>query len=144
MDIETGHVLSTKQRKLKMFLFSDRGFMFQNNRRMLKTFPTIAWPELSHSELGQLMLLGRLMEDGNLIPLTTAEMAVVLSKSVNRTYAFIRKMITRGVMKRSGRNLYINPLFLFVGKFMNHHLYFLFQDSLDRYLPEWARNQFKE
>lgn len=118
--------------------------MLLNNRRSLKTYPTVDLPKLSHSELGQLVLLGRLMEDDNKILLTVEAMAAALSQTVNRTYVFIRKMIKIGVMKRRGRDLHINPLYLFVGKRISCDLYLLFQESLDEILPDWVKKEFKE
>lgn len=143
VDTETGHILSTKQHKMKMYLFTERGFKFNNNNRTLKTYPSVKWPKLSHSDLGLLFLLGRVMQDGNAIPLSMEEIANVLSLSVNRAYLFINRMIKKKMIKRGGRSLYINPSYLFVGSWMSPELYFLFQESLDAIIPKWVQKKFK-
>jgi hypothetical protein len=140
-DGDTGELLHSKQRKLKMFIFSEKGYAYQHNRRSIKMYPTLPLPDLSHSELGQLFLVARYMENGNLIPLTSAEIAALLGFSVNHTYLFINRMIEADVMKRKGRSLYINPLYWFAGKYMSNDLYQLFKESLDKVLKNWTKKQ---
>lgn len=118
--------------------------MLNNNHKTLKTFPTVPWPKIAHSDLGKLFLLGRVMQEGNAIHLSIEGIAAVLSLSENRAYQFIQRMAKANVMKRHGRFLYINPLYLFVGKYMSRELYLLFKAPLDRVLPAWVIQEFKE
>ena len=55
---------------------------------------------------------------------------------------FIKRMEEKRILKRENRKIYINPIYFICGKYLTWHLYMLFQDDLDAFLPDWVVDRF--
>lgn len=80
------------------------------------------------------------------------DVSKIVGLNIRRTKEFISRMVIKQVMARridtvgdtTSEKFLLNPLFFFCGKRLSADLYFLFQRSLDCYLPGWVRSKFHE
>lgn len=80
------------------------------------------------------------------------DISTMISLNIRRTKEFINRMIAKHIMARRvdtvgcivSEKFLLNPLFFFCGKRLSADLYFLFQESLDCYLPKWVTRKFHE
>jgi hypothetical protein len=80
------------------------------------------------------------------------DISKMIGLNIRRTKEFVARMVAKQVMARRIDNVggivserfLLNPLFFFCGKRLSADLYFLFQQSLDAYLPKWVIRKFHE
>lgn len=75
-------------------------------------------------------------------PYTVAKLAQRLEMNVRYLYRVIAKMEKMRVLVRERHIIYLNPIYFYKGRFLNWHLYHLFQPELDKVLPKWVVDRF--
>lgn len=75
-------------------------------------------------------------------PLTISKLAARIGISASHTYRLVRRMCAARVLAKEQGRIYVNPCYFFRGRFLNWHLYHLFQPELDRVLPQWVVNKY--
>lgn len=146
VDGHTGEVEYDHSSEVRMYLFKEeKGFLFAHNRRSVRSFPNIVWPDLTNNELAYLFKLSRHMTEDNRIKGKTAqEMSKIIGLSNRRTYDFLFQMQGLHIIIKANGGYYINPLYFFVGKYLSSELYQLFKEELDPYLSDWAKGKLGE
>lgn len=143
IDDDTGEIVYKRSSVLKALVKDDKGYLYLNNTFDLVRFsPKMIWPEISRMDKGYwLDLLAA--SKGNEIPTPLRELADCLDLSTRRTYSLLTRLRSLGMVKRSGKRWYANPIYGFHGKWLSPDLYRLFQTDLDGHLPKWVISQLK-
>ena len=131
----------------------DRGYSFWMCAKPIRSFGAVSIPsDISKYDLANLFICAMwLQADTNMLvqphhgydtPLTVEKIAEKIGISTRYCYLFIDRMIGKRIMARSQGAVYINPIYFFRGKYLSWHLYHLFQEDLDAFLPQWVINRF--
>ena len=145
------------------FFDMDKGYLFRLNKEAVRLFKGCDLPkELSHSDVARVYRLAMMMQaESNLIcyrsgnalkPMSKAYMARYLCASERQVTAFLNRMIKERIIGkvkvRVGCDVqvqyYINPIYFFNGKWLNHNLYWIFRKDLDAFLPRWVKERFSD
>lgn len=148
VDSKTGEVLFDRTKPMTMYLFSEeRGYLLFHNRTTVKWYPSIEWPpSLSNKDLGHLHRLSACLTKENILmgkdgPLWAEGMGEVIGLSRSNIYPFVRKLVSLGMLKKTAKGYFMNPMYLFAGKYLTPDLYLLFRQELDPYIPEWVKKE---
>lgn len=146
VDGHTGEVEYDHSSEVRMYLFKERkGFLFAHNRRSVRSFPNIEWPELTNNELAYLLRLSRHMgEDNRIRGKSAQDMSKIIGLSNRRTYDFLFQIQGLRIITKANDGYYINPLYYFAGKYLSNELYQMFKEELDPYLSDWAKGKLGE
>lgn len=158
----TGNLVREEYKTFKFF-DNDKGYLFRMHKEAIRLFKGCDLPkELSDSDVARMYRLSMAMQkESNLIcyrsgntlkPMTKAYMARYLSASERQVTAFLNRMIKHRIIGRVkvrvGMDVqvhyYINPIYFFNGKWLNHNLYWIFRKDLDAFLPIWVKERFSE
>lgn len=146
VDRDTGEVVYDRTKPLTMYLFSEeKGYLLFHNRLQVKWFPTIPWPEgLSTKEQGYLFRLSAyLNKENRWNDLSIPQLGEIINLSPTRAYRFFRKLKQMGMVQKTKYGYYMNPMYLFAGKYLTRELYQLFREQLDPYIPDWVKNEIR-
>ena len=143
------------------FFDDDKGYLFRLNKESVRLFKGYDLPkELSHSDVARVYRLAVMMQaESNLIcyrsgnvlkPMSKQYMSRYLGASERQVTAFLNRMIKARIVGRVKVRVgcdvqvqyYINPIYFFNGKWLNHNLYWIFRKDLDAYLPRWVKERF--
>lgn len=135
----------------------EEGYLFWNRKSNVKSFLDTPLPtEFTWAERGRIHELKHyLLKDnqclvyrsGNIIkPITVAEFEKILELSERQAKALIKKMKQHDIikeMKIDGVIYFVfNPIYGLKGKRLTLNMYLLFQESLQKKLPQWVAFRF--
>jgi hypothetical protein len=157
-----GVVVSTKMHYFKEMFDKEKGYLFQNQTRFIKTFQDTPLPEsTTKPDIASLFLLSKeIYADTNMIgyrgyggvrPMTISQMAKVIRDTDRHTVSFLGRMIGTRVMARvevtvgdeTVTQYYFNPIYFFSSTRLSRNLYLLFQKDIDYVIPEYAKQKFR-
>lgn len=157
-----GNLIRENRAQFKFFDL-DKGYLFRMNKETVRLFKGCDLPkELSDSDVARVYRLAMMMQaESNLIcyrsgnalkPMSRAYMARYLDASERQVTAFLNRMIKARIIGkvkvRVGSDVqvqyYINPIYFFNGKWLNHNLYWIFRRDLDAFLPAWVKERFSD
>lgn len=155
--------LVKEEYKVFKFFDDDKGYLFRARKESVRLFKGCDLPkELSDSDVARMYRLSLMTQkESNLIcyrsgnalkPMTKTYMARYLDASERQVTAFLNRMIKQRIIGRVkvrvGMDVqvhyYINPIYFFNGKWLNHNLYWIFRKDLDAFLPAWVKERFSE
>jgi hypothetical protein len=163
-DEKTGEILSEKQRKYNIF-DEDKGYLFKANAYQKRMYNEIKLSDIvkDRTDFGRVHLLAEnIYKDTNTIMIRVnsrviriaeiEDISKIISLSIKKTKEFISRMkkihILAERIDKVGDLVQIkyilNPLFFNSKKYLSADLYFLFQESLNCYLPNWVVCRFHE
>lgn len=164
VDEHTGEVLSEKQKKYHIF-DEDKGYLFKANAYQKRMYSDIKLSDYIKDRMDLLrtyILSENIYKDTNtlmvrvntrLVRIATIEdIAKMITLSPKKTKEFLNRMkklhIIAERIDKIGELIQVkyllNPLFFNSKKYISADLYFLFQSSLDCYLPDWVIKRFHE
>lgn len=76
------------------------------------------------------------------IPANSKIIADELGINLRSCQRFLKSMKEKNIIKEDNGLLYVNPIFFICGKYLSWHLYKLFQEDLDHFLPSWVIDRF--
>ena len=147
----------------KIYFDEEKGYLLRVNRNNLTILDSIGLPTtLTDGDVAKMYRLSlTLHKQGNLLcyrsgnslkAMNDARVAKHLGISERKASEFLNRMIQNNIIARviivkgnsRERQYYINPIYFFVGKWLNVNLYLLFKNDLKRILPEWVIVEFEE
>ena len=147
----------------KIYFDEEKGYLLRVNRNNLTILDSIGLPTtLTDGDVAKMYRLSlTLHKQGNLLcyrsgnslkAMNDAKIAKYLGISERKASEFLNRMIQNNIIARviivkgnsRERQYYINPIYFFVGKWLNVNLYLLFKNDLKRILPEWVIAEFEE
>ena len=164
IDEETGELQYERTRLLEFSIFNEeKGYMLFLNKRNVRIFPDIDFPEsFGMSDIARLFLLSRhIVGTTNMIgkrvrngirPMSVEDMSKIADMPYRRFVTWLNRMIRAGMIARvkvkteetEVTQYYMNPLYFFSSRYLPLNLYLLFQEQIDRYLPEWVKRKYGE
>lgn len=162
-DDQTGEYFPAKPRLIDPF--PEKGYLFKAKSHGRKTFEDIKLSDIvgTGEDFRRVHLLAEyLYKDTNMLMIRESKRKVriadeedissIISLNVRRTKEFIKRMTDKHVMAKRvdtvGDTVMVkylyNPLFFNTSKYLPVDIYFTFQESLDKYLPQWAIRKFHE
>lgn len=164
VDTETGQVYKDKTIRFTNFN-PDKGYLFRSKNIATKTFADLKLSEQVKSDFDFLRchkLAEYIYKDTNMIATRIKskdiraadieDIRCIIKLSVKKTKEFLNRMRKLHIIAEREDKVgdmisvkyYFNPLFFCSSKYLSPDLYFLFQESLDCYIPGWARQKFHE
>ncbi|WP_304459059.1 hypothetical protein [Alicyclobacillus sendaiensis] len=160
LDPETGEIESTRTTHVFDRWDNAKGYKFYHRRSTVEGVRGIPLPdEISDQEYGRLCMLahyflvgdsGILGYRGNknkLMPMDTAKIAEFLSvseRSAQRLIAKAKRLKLMADMTIEDHAwLCMNPLYWAASDWIPVALYLCFQDEIDKYLPNWAKEKYQ-
>lgn len=160
---DNGKKVMARTSKLRDKFHEERGFLMYYNGHTVNGLADISFPEaMSKTDIANIAILSRKLvvhsnflgyrSGGVLKPMGIKQIAKVIGTEERQTHRFIKKMTETGIIAKvtidtegSKRNLYlVNPLYFMNGRNINDLLYWAFQEQLDYYMPEWAKERYGE
>ena len=158
-----GKKVMVRTSKLRDKFDEERGFLMYYNGRTVNGLADIPFPEtMSKTDIANIAILSRKLvvhsnflgyrSGGVLKPMGIKQIAKAIGTEERQTHRFIKKMTETGMVAKvtidtegSKRVLYlVNPLYFMNGRNINDLLYWAFQEQLDYYMPEWAKERYGE
>jgi hypothetical protein len=160
-DESTGEIYSTRIRHIDVF--NEEGYLFWANKYFRKQFADVNLSDYigTGEDFRRVHILAeKIYKDTNIIsirisdrkvrPADLEDISLILGLSVRRTREFLNRMIKKQVIARrvdlvgsvETEKYVLNPIFFFSAKRLTPDLYFLFQESLDRYLSPRTIKEF--
>jgi hypothetical protein len=162
-EYDGGGNLVRERHNTMRFFDSDKGYLFRMNKEAVKLFKGYDLPKtLREMDVARVYRLAMATQkESNLIcyrsgnalkPMTKQYMSRYLGASERQVTAFLNRMIKERIIGkvkvRVGCDVqvqyYINPIYFFNGKWLNHNLYWIFRKDLDAYLPMWVKERFSD
>lgn len=145
----------TGGREWKRYRFNpDVGYSYFLGAHAVRSFPG-GWElpaDLSATECGHMYRCAMMLQPRtNMLvkhhknydrPLTIEGLAKELGISTRQCQRFIKRMEDRRIVKRQDGHIYVSPIFFIRGRMLTWHLYTLFSDDLDAFLPQWVIDRF--
>lgn len=162
---DTGEIRYEHTKVVKFSLFDeDKGYMLFLNRSQVRIFPHVEWPdgvtkldranlfELSRHIYSNTNMLAYRGNRNSLRPMNEEQMARVVELCDKRFKTWLSRMNRLGMIARINVEIegsvitqyYLNPLYFFSAKHLPLNLYILFQNQIDRHLPEWAKRRYAD
>jgi len=146
------------------FLFPDgKGYRMFMNKHSISGFPDIEYPKaLNKNDIYLLHMLSReIVGDSCMIgyrsgnrkkPMDEKQIQKFTEIKGWRFAAWLKQMISLGMIAKltvelensSHVQFYMSPLYFFSGTYLPLNVYLLFQSQIDRHIPNWARDKYKE
>jgi len=161
-DPETGEIFRSSRQVFSEW-DEEKGYKYKYRATSIRSFAEEPFPEgLSVTDIGRLCILSKHTSvTMNMLaqktrsgyrPMTAIEIGAVIGLGERQSYTFVKNMIRQGMMAKvrvyieesAHTKYYLNPVYFIRGKYIDTALYFLFQESLDRHLPEPVRHKFME
>lgn len=163
VDTDTGQVY--KDRTIKFSNFNaDKGYLFKAKNQGVKTFADLKLSEqvTDRQDFTRCHLLAEhIYKDTNMISVRykkdiraadIEDISCIINLSVKKAKEFLNRMRKAHIIAEREDKVgdmisvkyYFNPLFFCSSKYLSPELYFLFQESLDCYIPGWAKQKFHE
>lgn len=164
VDTETGQIMKHSATRFKVF-DEDKGYLFfakSYARRMFNSVTLSDQVKDKYDFMRCHLLAEHIYKDTNMIayrvsarkirPADVEDIAKIIGLSYKKTKEFLSRMRKAQVIAertdKVGNSVsvkyYFNPIFVCSKKYLSAELYFLFQSSLDCYLPEWVKIKFQE
>ena len=163
IDTDTGQVYKDKTIKFSNFN-ADKGYLFKAKNQGVKTFADVKLSEQVKNDFDFLRchkLAEHIYKDTNMISIRhktdiraadVEDISNIINLSVKKTREFLSRMRKAHIIAEREDKVgdmisvkyYFNPLFFCSSKYLSPDLYFLFQESLDVYIPGWAKAKFHE
>ncbi len=159
---ETGEIFRSKRQVFSEW-DEEKGYMYRYREVAIRSFAGERFPEgLSVTDIGRLCILSKHTSvTMNILakktragyrPMTATEIGEVIGLGERQSYAFLKNMIQLGMIAKVKVEMegnihtkyYLNPVYFIRGKYIDTALYFLFQESLDKHLPDAVRRRFME
>jgi hypothetical protein len=142
--------------------FSDeKGYQFWTQKHACRVFADVPFPkEMTIADIGRMTILSKhIYRDSNVLayrgnggvrPYDMDGMAKLLDVKERQAYRFVEKMIRLEVMAKGTfeiggsmeQQYFISPIYFFSGKYINHTLYMLFRNQLNKTLPKWVVDRY--
>lgn len=162
IDIKTGEITGVINKFVNTTFDDEKGYLFWNRKSGTRLFDEVRLPkDFSFTEKGMFYDLTLLIfadtnmlayrgNDNTIKPCDTEYIADYLGVSLRHAQRFMRKLIKHEVVakvtvevgKVKQHQYYVNPLYAFDSRWLSLNLYLIFQKQLDRFLPEWVKNEF--
>lgn len=164
IDEETGEVI--KQSESTFVIFdNEKGYLFRSKNHYRKSFSDIKLSSFirDRSDFLRVHLLAEhIYKDTNTIAIRinnkkvriadTEDISLIIDLSIKKTKEFLNRMKKIHVIAERidavgnivSVKYVLNPLFFNSNKYLSADLYFLFQESLDKYLPLRITEKFHE
>lgn len=151
-----------KDERDKRLDFENDEYYFMEGNEHIRSFHKIKFPEeMSDKEIGRLATLARELQNdnvlgyvggGGIIAYNEKGIGLTIGLSQANTCRFIRKMMRLGIMNKAeclvnGKKypeFYINPIYYIKGNRISRRLYLIFQEQLDKVIPDWAKQRYRE
>lgn len=163
IDTDTGQVYKDKTIRFTNFS-SDRGYLFRSKNQGIKTFADLKLSDQvkDRQDFTRCHLLAEyIYKDTNMIAVRykkdiraadVEDISCIINLSVKKAKEFLSRMRKVHIIAEREDKVgdmisikyYFNPLFFCSSKYLSPDLYFLFQESLDCYIPGWAKQKFHE
>lgn len=164
IDEDTGEILNEKKRQYTIF-DNDKGYLFWAKAYQRRSYSKVKLSEAVTNMLdfARVHLLAENMYkttntimvrvNRDTIRLADIEdISKIIGLSIRKTKEFLKIMISLQIIAERVDKIgdlvqikyILNPLFFNSSKYISADLYFLFQRSLDMYLPQWVINKFHE
>ena len=160
---ETGEIFSQKDTKFTIF-DADKGYLFRAKNFSVKSYLDIKLSDVVTDDMDYMRchkLAEHIYKDTNTIAIRYGkknrmadldDICNIINMSPRRTKDFVTRMQKLHVLAVRTDCIgdvvqikYVfNPLFFSSNKFLHSDLYFLFQSSLDKYLPAWVTQSFHD
>lgn len=136
----------------------DRGYLLYVHGQTISS-RIIDFPQaMSKGDIANLSILSRhLQANTNVLvyrsskgymPMNKDRIEKVLNVQEQQARRFLKRMMDLNMMKltinENETRYFINPLYFHNGKSINDGLYWLFQEQLDVYLPDWAKEKYRK
>jgi hypothetical protein len=137
------------------------GYQFWVRKQAAKIFAGVPYPKaMSDSDIGKITRLAKHMyRDSNILayrgnggmrPYDVAGIGKLIGLGERQAFRFVARMIKLGIMAKAQMEIgdntevhyFISPIYYFSGKRLNHTLYILFRDQLDKVLDPWVVQRF--
>lgn len=146
------------------FLFPDgKGYRMFMNKHSVTGFPDINYPhELSKNDIYLLHMLSReIVGDSCMIGYKSGGRKKAMNEKQMQDFTEIKGrrfttwlnrmsslgMIAKVTVELNGSEyvqFYMSPLYFFSGTYLPLNVYLLFQDQIDKHIPNWAKDKYKE
>lgn len=160
---KTGEIFSEKIRNIYNPFDPDKGYNWKYKSFSIKSYLDIPLPDkFTDAELGKIFRLSRhIYADSNMLgkrvnnyikPLGKNEIIKIFGLKDRQGRALLKKILENKVVKKfenteQGKTyvqFYFNPIYFFSGTYISLNLYLLFQDELNKHLPEQVIAKFLE
>lgn len=164
VDLETGQVFNAKKYKYNNF-DNDKGYLFRAKNQATRTFNDIRLSDYVKDRYDFMrchLLAEYIYKDTNMISYRTSarnirpadieDISKITGLSYKKTREFLSKMRKLHIIAEREDKVgdlisikyYFNPLFFSSKKYLQPDLYFLFHESIDCYIPGWAKARYSE
>lgn len=160
---EQGNTVSEKKTTFPDRFDEEKGYLFWHQTSFVKTFQDVPLPEkITKADIANLFLLSKKIysntnmighrSNGGIKPLSIEQMAEVIRDTPRHTVTFLNRMIRERVIAKVDVHLgkdvitqyYFNPIYFFSNNRLSLNLYLLFQQDLDPFLTQYAKQKFNE
>jgi hypothetical protein len=160
---DAGVIINEKEQKFE--IFGDKGYLFKARSHFRKSYSDIKLSDMvtDINDFAKVHLLAEhIYKDTNTIMKQVSvrkirvadidDISLIIGVNVRRTKEFLNRMQRLHVIAERNdvvgniisTKYVINPLFFNSNKHITADLYFLFQESLDKHLPQWVISKFHE
>lgn len=158
-----GEKVMSRTSKLRDKFDEEKGFLMYYNGHTVNGMVSIPFPDaMSKVDVANIALLSRyLIVHANFLgyrsnttikPMKAKQIGKVIGSEERQTFRFLKKMTEIGMMAKvtidtdgvKRVHYLINPLYYMNGRNINDLLYWAFQEQLDYYMPEWAKERYAE
>jgi hypothetical protein len=159
-NLATGEIMNQRQ-AVQYFAprFSQsKGYLFRNQKGMVRWFPDIPLPEeMTMIDCGRMLKLSKYIHSddncfgyrghGGFRPYSAIELGTFVGLNEEQSIKFMRRMTRLKIIKERtsllGDKLYFaNPLYFFANNRISLTLYSIFREELEPYLPPWVIEEF--
>lgn len=145
---DTGELIFDEELQMTFTLWTDQGYLLNNNRPAVKLFTFRELPIAPGDKAKVMQLLPYVSRSNALVradtgfPLTGQMIAKAIGISEPRTYTWLKRMQAAGVIRKHEGAHYFSPLYLMGRSRLTKSLYRIFADQLD--LPAWVIRKLNE
>lgn len=152
IDQATGEVLYEVTSHMDFYLYTPKGYLFMNNKPAVKMFQGAEWDKLSGDEKQKIMTLLPYLDDENRFmrkdrtnrPLAAKQVSDILQISLPRSYSFLKRVESLGIIRKTEGVYYANPTYMMRGSRLSKTTYMVFRDLLDPHIPDWVKGKYEE
>lgn len=160
---DDGEIIKNNIHHIAAAFDEEKGYLFWARKSFAKSFMDIPYPPgMNHSEIGKMAILAKKIwsntnmlgyrGNGGVKPYTPEQIGKFIDLGPRQAGRFIDKMIRIGILARvkietGGKKetqYYVNPVFYFSSNRIPLNLYLIFKDQLDRFLPDWVKQEFSK
>ena len=161
-DERTGEKIRSTEKHFAPAFDEEKGYLFWARKSFTKSFADVDFPpEMNDLEVGRMARLAKKIwsntnmlgyrGNGGVKAYNLDKIAQILNLQPRQAYRFIEKMIRLGILAKvkiktgetEETQLYVNPMYFFSSNRINLNLYLLFHKQLDKYIPEYAKEEYR-